>query len=234
MSLDFDHLIPQGDGRTEAKRDGFLKLYLGVWAVIGADVRGDIIEFGTHTGMTAKVLAKSLADNTLPRRTPKRLLLLDSFEGLPEATSDVDAASPHIAQGHWHPGLCRGASAEDLAQMIGTFLPTDRVDIVPGWYADSVPTLPDDTRLALLHVDCDLYQSTMDALLPCFERGFLSEGAHFYFDDWNCNRASPEYGQRKAWSELTARFDIAFSDGGDYGAFGHKLIVHQYAGMPAE
>ena len=228
-----DDLIPQGDGRTEAKRDGFRKLYTGVWAVIGADVVGDVIEFGTHTGMTAKVLAKSLADNTLPRRTPKRLLMLDSFEGLPEATSPIDQDSPHVAQQHWHPGLCRGASQDELRAMIAGYLPADRFDIVPGWFADSLASLPDDTRLGLLHIDCDLYQSTMDALSPCFARGFVTEGAHLYFDDWNCNRASPKYGERKAWGELVDQFAIEFSDGGDYGAFGHKLIVHGYQGMPA-
>ncbi len=239
---DFAHLIPQGDGRTLAKQEVFNHLYLGVWAVIGADVRGDIAEFGTHTGMTACVLAKSLADNSLPDRPTKRLLLLDSFEGLPNITASADADSPHIVHGHWTPGLCRGANPDELRDMVTAYLPEklpgelpgDRVTIVPGWYADSLATLPDDTRLGLLHLDCDLYQSTLDALSPCFSRGFITDGAHLYFDDWNCNRASPKYGQRKAWRELTDQFNITFSPGNDYAAFGHKLIVHDYTHMPVD
>ncbi len=233
---EFHELIPAGpgiDGRTEAKRDALRALYVGVWAVIGGAVEGDVAEFGTHTGLTALALAKSLADNTLPDRPAKRLLLLDSFEGLPEVTAEADAASPHIAQGHWHPGLCRGATADELRAIVETRLPAARVDIHPGWYADTVPVLPADTRLALLHVDCDLYQSTIDALLPCFERGFVAEGAQLYFDDWNCNRASPAFGQRRAWRELSERFAIDFSESGDYAAFGHKLIVHGYDGAAA-
>lgn len=231
---DHAHLLPQGDGPAESSADLLRRLYLGVWSVIGADVQGDIAEFGTQTGLTARALAKSLAQNHVPGRRAKRLLLFDSFEGLPPVTAEADADAPHLRLGHWHPGLCRGASADELRALVTAYLPTERVDIYEGWFADTAARLPDDTRLALIHVDCDYYQSTLDALRPCFARGLVAEGAHLFFDDWNCNRASRAFGERKAWAELAARFGVDYSDGGDYAAFGHKLIVHGYAGMPPE
>jgi hypothetical protein len=79
------------------------------------------------------------------------------------------------------------------------------------------------------HVDCDLYASTIDALAPLFARGQVSEGAVILFDDWNCNRASPQYGQRKAWDVLVARHRIRYSDEGRYGMASRRFIVHAYA-----
>lgn len=210
------------------------QLHIGIWSVTGGGVPGDIVEFGTMSGMTAQVLAMGMAQMTIQNQTPRKLHLFDSFEGLPEATQAPDTESPHVQKGEWKPGGCTGISAEQLGQAVGRFLPAERVNIHAGWYSDTVPQLPGDTRFALLHVDCDMYSSTMDALVPCFERGLISAGAHLFFDDWNCNRADPRFGQRKAWSELIERFDIRASSGGDYGAFAHKCIVHGYADCPAD
>ncbi|MEM1445078.1 MAG: TylF/MycF/NovP-related O-methyltransferase [Planctomycetota bacterium] len=210
------------------------QLHIGVWSVTGGGVPGDIVEFGTMSGMTAQVLAMGMAQMTVPNQPVRQLHLFDSFEGLPQATQAPDTESPHVQKGDWKPGGCTGISAEQLGQAVGRFLPAERVAIHAGWYSDTVTQLPGDTRFALLHVDCDMYSSTMDAIVPCFENGWVSAGAHLFFDDWNCNRADPRFGQRKAWAELTERFDITFSSGGDYGAFAHKMIVHGYTGCPED
>jgi len=118
-----------------------------------------------------------------------------------------------------------------LRAVVEGIIPSDRVEINEGWFADTVKLLPDDTRFALIHFDGDLYQSTMDALVPCFERGFISKGAVLCFDDWNCNEADPEYGERRAWTDLVARFNIVASHGGDYSIQSSKFIVHSYRGM---
>jgi hypothetical protein len=88
--------------------------------------------------------------------------------------------------------------------------------------------MPENTKLALLHVDCDLYSSTMDVLDYCFANNVVSEGAAIFFDDYNCNRASPDHGERKAWSQCIDKYAIQHSDAGEYGWAGHKFYVHQY------
>jgi hypothetical protein len=50
---------------------------------------------------------------------------------------------------------------------------------------------------------------TMDALVPPFGRGMISEGAVILFDDWNCNRANPAFGERRAWREYPGGFGSA-------------------------
>jgi hypothetical protein len=208
-------------------------LTLSAMYINSADVKGDIAEFGTMGGFTARTLANAMVFD--PRYQPnhplRKLRLFDSFEGLPEITSQIDIESQHVKSGTWSKGGCRILSAAELRMMVEAIIPPDRVEIYEGWFADTVKQLPDDTRLALIHFDGDLYSSTMDALVPCFERGFISKGAVICFDDWNCNEADPDAGERKAWADLVNRFKIVASHSGDYSIQSTRFIVHSYRGM---
>lgn len=217
-------------------------LTLSVSYINSAHVNGDVAEFGTMGGFTARTLAAAMVYD--PRRQPiapdyvgenpfRKLRLFDSFEGLPEITSDIDIESPHVASGTWSKGGCKVLGARELRAMVERVLPPERIEITEGWFADTVKALPDNTRFAMIHFDGDLYQSTIDALVPCFARGFVSRGAVLCFDDWNCNRSLPEYGERRAWAELVERFEIQASHCGDYSASGTKFIIHSYKGIHA-
>jgi hypothetical protein len=207
-----------------------------------AHVIGDIAEFGTMGGFSARTLAAAMIYDL--RRQPitdegagenpfRRLQLFDSFEGLPEITSPVDLESPHVVSGAWARGGCKVLSAPELRAMIQRVIPPHRFQIHHGWFADTVQKLPSDTRFAMIHFDGDLYQSTIDALVPCFANGFISRGAVICFDDWNVNRSIPSHGERRAWTELVERFQIEASHSGDYAATGTKFIIHSYSGMSA-
>lgn len=196
----------------------------GVRYVCGADVEGDVAEFGTMSGTTAAILARGLSDGG----TSKKLLLFDSFQGLPEADSEIDKESPHVKSGVWSAGTCLVLGPDELRSVCAKFLPEDRVVVHEGWFKDTLPRLPDGTKLALLHVDSDLYQSAIDVLDHCFSRKLVQEGAAIFFDDWNCNKASPAFGERRAWSEVVARYGIVCSEGREYGWAGKKFIVHSY------
>jgi O-methyltransferase len=218
---------------VEPARDIARTLMFGVLYINSADIRGDIAEFGTMGGFTARSIAAAMIFDPKyqPSQPLRKLRLFDSFEGLPEITSNIDLASPHVKSGTWARGGCKVLSARELRIMVEGILPRDRVEINEGWFVDTVKALPDDTRFAMIHFDGDLYQSTMDALVPCFERGFISKGAILCFDDWNCNQADPEYGERRAWAELVGRFNIVVSHGGDYAIQSSKFIIHSYRGM---
>ncbi|MFN3076288.1 MAG: TylF/MycF/NovP-related O-methyltransferase [Alphaproteobacteria bacterium] len=218
-------------------RDGFrdigTTLFRGVQYMFGYGVEGDIAEFGTQSGSSAEVLAyaASMVNRNLGGlRVGCSVYLFDSFEGLPACDTDVDLASPLVQSGIWGPGACaKGLNPQELRQRCEIFLPPEQVLIFEGWFRDTVPTLSDTVRFGVVHVDCDLYASTMDALTPLFERRLIAKGALVLFDDWNCNHASPEFGERRAWQELVERFNIAFSDEGGYAIASHKFIVHDYS-----
>ncbi len=208
----------------------------GVAALYGFDVEGHIAEFGTMTGSTARGLARAMAscDHHLDYavqvygQAQRELHLFDSFVGLPQTDNPVDANSPHVQDGVWAAGTCHGLSAEELRTEVTAHLADDRVRIFPGWFADTVPALPAETRYALIHIDGDLYVSAMDVLVGLFARGLVARGAYVFFDDWSCNRADPELGERRAWRECVERFGIVASDQGPYGIFARRFTVHDY------
>ena len=79
---------------------------------------------------------------------------------------------------------------------------------------------------AFVHIDCDLYSSTVEVLDPLFANNMIADGCIVCFDDWNCNRASPRFGQRRAWREMVEKHRIEHSDNGDYAVIGHKFTIH--------
>lgn len=212
-------------------KEAMKTLAFAVMYVYDAEVKGDIVEFGTMSGNTAKEIAASMriseacaSKQWREANEVKTLHLFDSFEGFPNDARDIEA--PHVKSNIWRPGNCKGLNQSELVERVTgeTKLPLDRLKIYPGWFKDTVPGFRN--KLALVHVDCDLYSSTMDCLWHLFERDQISDGAMVLFDDYNCNRASPDHGQRRAWSELVKRFGLRYSDEGSYGIFGRKFIVH--------
>jgi Macrocin-O-methyltransferase (TylF) len=208
----------------------------GVAALYGFDVDGDLAEFGTMTGATACGVARAMAscDRHMAHAVQvygsarRTLHLFDSFAGLPATSNPIDADAPHVRDGAWMPGACRGLSAEELRAAVCAFLPEDRVRVHAGWFSETVPALPAETRFALIHIDSDLYVSAMDALAGLFSRGLVARGAYVFFDDWSTNAARPELGERRAWHECVERFGIVASDQGRYGIFARCFTVHDY------
>lgn len=218
-------------------------LTLCVQYINSSHVNGDVAEFGTMGGFSAKTIATAMVfdlqrqplGKNASGENPFRIFrLFDSFVGLPEITSPIDQGSPHVVSGAWAKGGCKVLAESELRQRIGKIIPPHRFEIYDGWFADTVKTLPPQTRFAMIHFDGDLYQSTMDALEPLFERGMISVGAILCFDDWNANRAIPTVGERRAWKELVEKFDIEASSGGDYSVGGTRFIIHSYRGIPAD
>jgi len=209
--------------------------YRGVEYVVGSAVPGHVAEFGTSSGRTAMVLGIGLADFThkyveSERRhgiSQRKLLLLDSFEGFPPAMHPIDEAAPHIASGIWGPGVMKDATPEVLMDMCGSVLDRERVEIHAGWYSETIPRLERGLKLALVHIDCDFYASTLEVLDRLFAIDAFADGCALYFDDWYCNRGSPEFGEHRAWAECVAKHQPRFTDVGSYGVVGKRFIIHE-------
>lgn len=213
----------------DCQREIQKNLSLGVEYVCSADVEGDIAEFGTKFGVTASSISFAMSEFDKRRRPPWRFFLFDSFQGFPVAESEVDKNTPKVITGIWGPvASWNGFSKEELRQVCARFLPSERIVVYDGWFKDTLPQIPPETRFSMLHIDCDLYQSTVDVLDFCFSNGLLSEGACIFFDDWNENRASPQSGERKAWSQMVDRHSIVYSDWGAYSWACRKFFVHSY------
>jgi hypothetical protein len=188
-------------------------------------VEGDFLEFGTFRGYTARLMAILIAELEMGGH----LHLFDSFEGLPEMHSSVDQKSYEVVNKVWFAGEMRVTPllpvliGRSLSRIIGR----ERLNIVKGFYADTLDCHLPGTKAALVHVDCDLYSSTRTVLEKLLEKDILQDGTVILFDDYNCSHANPSMGERRALREVIggqSRFSVSpwFS----YGWAGQVFFVH--------
>jgi hypothetical protein len=168
-------------------------------------VPGDIVEFGVFTGMSLALLAK--ASSFDPKGMDRRIAGFDSFEGLPGSNE---------THARWQPGDCSSNhSWHPLLQVGDTVTPdvTRRLFDVCGLEAPLLHAGPFEETLcnafpsahrhvALAHFDCDLYESTRDALSAISP--VLQDGAMLLFDDWFHYRGHPGKGEARAFHEFLA------------------------------
>jgi O-methyltransferase len=194
--------------------------------LVGNGIHGDIAEFGTYRGYTARIMARLIREF----RLPGNLWLYDSFAGLPEVESEIDQLSYEVAvKKVWYPGQM--AVEEDLVAKLekdlARIIPQQQCHIIPGNFADTLPTHLPKLPLALVHLDCGLYASTELVLSTLLDRDLLQDGTVLMFSDFNSNRASPEMGDRKAFQDAFAtqrRFELGpFFP---YGWNGQTFFVH--------
>ncbi len=203
-----------------------------VFYVYGMGVKGDIAEFGTMTGRSAVALSKASAlceiDYRNDPRALKNLHFFDSFEGLPEARFDIDKSSPHVLEGTWKEGSCKGLSKNGFTKLISRYINNKKFKVYKGWFKDTVHQINADINFSLVHIDGDLYESAIDVLDFLFKKKKISKGAILLFDDWNCNASNPDLGEKKAFKEVCDKYKIKFSDEGSYSFNAHKFIIHSY------
>ena len=231
------HLRPQidYDYANARRRMIFEALTQGVQFVCNNAVDGDVAEFGTMTGFSTYSIARAMAyyqdmyAGYMRKAGVQRkvLRLFDSFEGLPRPDHEVDREAPNVQSGRWRESDFKGLTPDELLALCGSTYDKERIQIHSGWFRDTLATIPAATKFAMLHLDCDLYSSTAEVLDYVFTAGLVADGCVIFFDDWNCNRASPRFGQRRAWGEAVEKHRIENSDGGDYAVLGHRFIIHR-------
>lgn len=182
-------------------------------------IPGDVLEFGTLNGYTARKLAELMVEVG----HPGRLYLFDSFEGMPDATSWVDRQSYEIRAGAWQPGTpkARIDGVERLIESSLSAMLDGRLEIVKGWYSDTLGRWPVRPP-SIVHIDCDLYESCSTIIKKL--NTLLQDGLILLFDDWNSGRGNVRYGERAAmFDHFRGDFEYWFS----YGWHGQAFIVHR-------
>jgi O-methyltransferase len=169
-------------------------------------VPGDIVELGVFGGLSLALFAKGVTFD--PAGPARRIIGIDSFEGLPPATEaharwqTGDCASMHA----WHPLVRVGdpISIDTTRELFARCALAPPV-LYQGLFAEVLPrVVPSDIQsIAVLHVDCDLYESTRDALEGTAPA--LQDGAMVLFDDWFHYKGRPDRGEARAFGEFLAR-----------------------------
>jgi hypothetical protein len=195
--------------------------------IAGNAIQGDFLEFGAYRGYTALMIARLMREFG----RSEQLWLYDSFAGLPVIESEIDAASYEVAvKQAWFPGQM--AVSEDLVASLerdlSAILPRSQRQIVKGNYANVLPARLPEAPPALIHLDCGLYASSHLVLSTLLERGLLQDGAVLMFSDFNCNRANPQMGDRRALADaFAAQERFHYSRFFSYGWNGQSFLVHE-------
>ena len=152
-------------------------------------VPGDLVETGVWRGGTSIYLRAILEVLGGPADAARKVWACDSFEGLPEATLDIDEPM----QFHTYPQLAVGVDAVK-ANFDRYGLLDERVEFVQGWFSDTLPGLPVE-EIAVLRLDGDMYSSTMDALVALEPK--VAPGGFVLVDDYGgieaCAQAVTDY-----------------------------------------
>jgi hypothetical protein len=156
------------------------------------NVAGDVAETGAWRGGASIFMKGCLTAWGMENRS---VWVADSFEGLPVPSRPEDEGYDFSAAKV--PILA--VSLEEVQENFRRYdLLDDKVKFLKGWFRDTLHLAP-IKELALLRLDGDLYESTMDALKALYDK--VSPGGFIIVDDFNdfepCRRAVLEFREQR-------------------------------------
>jgi O-methyltransferase len=161
-----------------------------VETVLADDIPGDLIECGVWRGGACILMRAVLAAYGDETRT---VWLADSFEGVPREDPAKYKADKGIRLDRYA-GILGVSEAEVRGNFQRYGLLDEQVRFLPGWFKDTLHDAPID-RIAVLRLDGDLYESTIQALDALYPR--LSPGGFCIIDDYHsmkpCQQAVTDY-----------------------------------------
>lgn len=172
--------------------------------IIRDNIPGDLCEAGVWRGGVTIFMRGYLAAHGI---TDRRVWVADSFEGLPVPSLPQD-------EGYDLSKAKMPILAISLEEVQNTFRVYDLLDeqvcFLKGWFHDTLATAPID-RLALLRLDGDLYESTMDTLEALYHK--VESGGFIVADDYwsweTCKLAVDEFRERHDIDDEIVRIDWA-------------------------
>lgn len=174
--------------------------------VVRQRVPGDLIETGVWRGGASIFMRGVLRALDV---TDRRVWVADSFQGLPvpDARFAADAGDTH------HRFSELAIPLEVVQENFRRYGLLDaQVRFVPGWFRDTLPALGGE-RWAVIRLDGDMYESTMDALEALYPQ--LSVGGYVVIDDGSlapCRAAVDDFRRTNAiadpieWIDWTGFF----------------------------
>jgi O-methyltransferase len=177
-------------------------LQMCIERVIADQVPGDLIETGVWKGGSTifmRGVLKAYGD------TSRCVWVADSFQGLPPPNTNKypdDAGDVHYTY-----DSLRVTEARVRENFAAYDLLDDRVKFLKGWFSDTLPSAPIE-KLAVLRLDGDMYESTMDALESLYDK--LSVGGYIIVDDYcidSCRKAVTDFRNARSIIEEIIEID---------------------------
>lgn len=167
-------------------------LYLLAKEVCEKDIPGDFVECGVAGGGSSALLALVVQKYS---RRQRKIFACDSFEGMPEPGEEDRLQGVAANETGWGTGTC-AAPEESLKSICSELSVSSFVKPVKGWFENTLPGVRRDvSQIALLHVDCDWYESTLCVFNNLYDK--VTHGAPVQVDDYGYWE-----GMRKALDEF--------------------------------
>lgn len=174
-----------------------------VETVVSEDIPGDLVETGVWRGGSCvfmRGLLRALGDEG------RTVWVVDSFEGLPEPDAE---RYPDDKGNRLHEMDVMAVPVDSVKEVFERYgLLDDRVRFLKGWFRDTLPNAPID-RLAVLRLDGDMYESTMDVLSNLYDK--VSPGGFIIVDDYGayaaCRKAVHDFRDQRGISEAIREID---------------------------
>lgn len=154
-----------------------------------SDRPGTVVECGVWRGGMSAAIAEVLGRD-------REYFLFDSFEGLPPAKQIDGPAARAWQQDTTSPTYFDNCRAEQtFAEGAMARSGAGQVNVVRGWFADTLRNYPRNKPIAILRLDGDWYDSTTDCLNALFP--LVTRGGLVIIDDYfawdGCARAVHDY-----------------------------------------
>ena len=194
-------------------------------------IEGDVIEFGVYTGRSLALLSHYhiLNKNSIHSiNFDRKIVGFDSFSGLPSSDDHPRWKKNMFGVNHsYHPILEFGAKVTptviyDLFDRCNLSKPY----IESGDFNTTIrKTIKNKyKKAALVHIDCDLYESTKTVLFGI--ESILQEGTVLLFDDWFNFKGNKNKGEQKAFYEFFYSYpNWKYIEYKDYATFGKSFII---------
>lgn len=176
--------------------------------VIARGIPGDLVETGVWRGGATIFMKAVLEAHEVRDRV---VWVADSFQGIPRPDPQRYPADEGIDL--WTAPQLSIPLEQVKANFARYGLLDERVRFLPGWFRDTLPSAPIE-QLAILRLDGDLYESTMDALRCLYPK--LSVGGYVIVDDYGaipaCKLAVEDFrreegiGEEIVWIDWTGVF----------------------------
>ncbi|HEY1660959.1 MAG TPA: TylF/MycF/NovP-related O-methyltransferase [Verrucomicrobiae bacterium] len=169
ISIRIQWALKNNKGRSASTLGEQLVLVNAIFE-IPKSVPGAIAEFGCYKGLS------SVALSIAAKHTGRKLIIFDSFEGLPEPVETIS----HIADTSkliYKKGDLAG-SLEEVRAVVEKYGELSGVEFVKGYFCDTLPKRPKDERYALIFEDADLVESVRDVLRYAWPK--LEQGCFFF------------------------------------------------------
>jgi len=170
--------------------------------IIKNKIPGDLIETGVWRGGSVIFMKAILKANNINDRI---VWVADSFEGLPKPDAEKYPADKGDQHYLWDELKISKETVQTNFNKYG--LLDNNVKFLKGWFKDTLPIAP-IKHLALLRIDGDIYESTMDALKNLYPK--LSSGGYVIIDDFlndSCVKAVNDYRKENGIDDEIIKID---------------------------